>query len=243
MRQWSKPCLAAERIGRSSTRAESRPLISRQATPYVQGSRRGEAGPLSQPRQIFCAGCDIVLGDRQHQIGHARIIAAAAFAEIDHGLVEVFPGLTREPRLRSLALVFALMAAGAGKRSVGLHRPCGDICRRLGLLQVRPTLLKEIERERQHLIAVHRLDKRRHDVVLAHTALEIPQLQIGVALVLTPYDRHGLLLGMPSSPWQAAQSCALSSRVCARASAGSTIVARTSLVMFRPRANNGFQWL
>ncbi len=160
----------------------------------VREQLAGEVSLLSQARVVIGAGLDIVLGDREHQIGHARIVAARASAEVHHGPVHVFLRLAGEARLGAFALVFTLVATGATERDVGAQRPRRDIGRRPRLLQIGPALLREEERQGHHVAALESLRQRRHDVVLARAALVIAQLQVGVALVLTPDHRGRLLL-------------------------------------------------
>ena len=109
-------------------------------------------------------------------------------------LLEIFAGLARHPRLGAFAQVAGLVAAGASDRDVGPHRLRRDVGRGRRLLQVGPSLLREIARKRHHVVALHGLGERRHDVVLARAALVVAQLQIGVAQVLAPDYRRGLLL-------------------------------------------------
>src|SRR5262245_974718 len=147
-----------------------------------------------QAGEVFRASRDVLLGDRLHQVGHAGIVAARAVAEIEHRLQQVFLGLAGDPRLRPFAEVAGLVAAGAADCDICPYRPLGDLRRGTRLLQVGPALLREIQRQRHHVIALQRLRQRRHDVVLARAALVVAQLQIGVALVLTPDHRHRFLL-------------------------------------------------
>ena len=102
--------------------------------------------------------------------------------------------LAGDARLGAFALVLALVAAGTPDRAVGADRPGRDIRRRRRLLQVGPSLLRKIERQRHHVLARQRFGQGRHDVVLARAALVVAQLEIEIALVLAPDHRRGLLL-------------------------------------------------
>ena len=66
--------------------------------------------------------------------------------------------------------------------------------RRGGLAEARPFLLREVFRERDHVVALELLGDRRHLVVLAVAALVVAQLQIEIALGLAPDDRRRLFL-------------------------------------------------
>src|SRR5262249_18918592 len=99
---------------------------------------------LSKSRKIFRHHLDLVFGGGLHQVGHSGIVAARARAEVEHGLLHVFARLPGKPRLRAVALIFALMAAGAADRAVGALRLRGDLARGSGLAESRPGFLGEI---------------------------------------------------------------------------------------------------
>ena len=99
-----------------------------------------------------------------------------------------------DARLGAFALVLALVAAGTPDRAIGADRPGRDIRRRRRLLQVGPSLLRKIERQRHHVLTRQRFGQGRHDVVLARAGLVVAQHEIEIALVLAPDHRRGLLL-------------------------------------------------
>ena len=135
-------------------------------------------GQVSQPRHVLRAGRDVVLRGRQHQIGHAGIVAAAARcgspASICWRYSLYWParrGWVPSPWYAPWWQPVHPIA------SVRAGRPRGDVGRRRRLLQIGPALLRKIERQRHHLVALQRLRERRHDVVLARAALEVAQLR------------------------------------------------------------------
>jgi hypothetical protein len=65
-----------------------------------------------QPGHVLRERRDVGFRGRQHQIGHAGIVAAAARAEVQHRLLEIFPVLAGDAGLGAFALVLALVAAG-----------------------------------------------------------------------------------------------------------------------------------
>src|ERR1700689_5212465 len=85
------------------------------------------------------------------------------------------------------------MAAGAADRAAGCDGPHGDVFRRARLSEIGPRLTRKILRDIEHVLALQRGGDRLHDVALAVAALEIAQLDIEVARLLSPDDRKGLV--------------------------------------------------
>src|SRR5215470_15422163 len=85
------------------------------------------------------------------------------------------------------------MAPGATDRPVGAHGLRRDRSRGAGLAQIGPGFLRKIKCKRQHVVSLQGLSDRSHRVALAGAALEVTQLQIEVALVLTPDYRPGFV--------------------------------------------------
>src|SRR5262249_993162 len=136
---WSSSCSVMAPIAASRTR----PASARSTLLPMRACARNwpSAEGLLQAGQVFGAGRDIVLRDRQHQVGHPGIVAARALAEVQHRLQQIVPGLAGEARLRPLAAIVGLVAAGAAERGVGARRALGDLRRGSRLLQVGPALL------------------------------------------------------------------------------------------------------
>jgi hypothetical protein len=61
------------------------------------------------------------------------------------------------------------MAAGADDGSIGAFCFCGNIARSRRLLQIGPSLLRKILRQRQQVGPLETLRNRRHQVVLARS--------------------------------------------------------------------------
>ncbi len=127
----------------------------------ARSSRGNEPTSYRRPAWYSRAGRDIVLRDREHQVGHAGIVAARAGAEVHRGLVEILLRLAGETRLGAFALIIRLMTTGASERGIGAQRPRGDIGRCRRLPQIGPALLGEIERQRHHVVALERLGEPR----------------------------------------------------------------------------------
>ena len=155
-------------------------------------SIRQFTAPPDTPRSAAMSSSEV----RQHQVGHAGIVAALAGAEIEHRLQQVFLALAGEARLGAFALIFALMAAGAADRRRWRAAPARSTSRGArGWREVGPGFF--CEKYSASAIMSSRSSvcgDRRHHVVLAVAALVVAQLQIEIALVLAPDHRRGLLL-------------------------------------------------
>ncbi len=182
--------IADENLGRSALPcrfdAPMQRLDPGDAAFFFSGLQSGEVGRHR---------LEVVLRGGGHEVRHAGIVAAGAGAEIQHGPGEIIDVLAGQTRLGALAPVAVLMAAGASDRRIGLRRACRDRGGSAGLAQIGPRLLREMERDRQHVVAGQILGDRPHDVALAGAALEVAQLQIKIALVLAPDHRPRLVGG------------------------------------------------
>ncbi len=101
-------------------------------------------------------------------------------------LSQIVPAHARQPGHRAVALEMIEMAAGAADRAIGTHGTLGDILRRSRLSEIGPRLGRKILRDIEHILALQRGSDRLHDVALAVAPLEIAQLDIDVAGLLSP---------------------------------------------------------
>src|ERR1700733_10920873 len=87
------------------------------------------------------------------------------------------------------------MTARAADGVVGTRGPVRNFLWRTRLAQIGPWLFREIYRDSLHVVSFHRRRDRLHDVALAVASLEVSQLYIDVACLLSPNDGNRLVGG------------------------------------------------
>jgi hypothetical protein len=141
--------------------------------------------------------------------------------EVEHRFLQIGADLAGEPRLSTGAFKSFLMAAGADHGSIGAFCFCGNIAASWRLLQIGPSLLRKVLRQRQQVGPLETLRNRRHQVVFARPGFEIAQFDEKITKLLAQITGTGedCCTGTPFSPWQAAQTFVLSSMFCGCAAA------------------------
>src|ERR1700744_3866557 len=129
-----------------------------------------------------------------HQIAHAGVIAAGAGAEVGHGPGQIVAALAGEARHRAIALETVEMTARATDRAVRGPGALCDVLGRAGLAEIRPRLLRKIIGDRHHVASLEGGRDRLHDLALAIAALEVAELDVEIAGLLSP-DNWNRLVG------------------------------------------------